>query len=156
MTKKIIVSKSAEETRELGRKFARNLGASSVVALYGELGSGKTTFTKGLAEGFGIKKRILSPTFVVVRTYKLKAKSSKRKTKAQNSKLLYHIDLYRLSSPDDLKSLGIDEILNSKESIVVIEWPEKMGSRLPQNRWDVRFEYIDENRRRIEISKIKY
>ena len=138
----IFISKSKEETQKFGEEFAKRLHLRGVtlIALYGELGSGKTTFIQGLAKGLGIKKRIISPTFIIVKTYKL-----------QNQKFFYHIDLYRVQSMDDIKGLGIDEIIDNTQNIVAIEWAEKMGRLLPKKRVDIYFEYVDEEKRKIKI-----
>ena len=161
----VFVTNSFEETQRLGEKFIKDIlrlhlrGGSVNVALYGDLGSGKTTFAQGVAKGLGIERRIISPTFIIVRRYELQAKSSKPKSQNYNSKLkslerFYHIDLYRIQGEKDLESLGLQEIMEDPESIVVIEWAEKLGSLLPEKRWDLRFEYLGEDKRRIAVSKI--
>lgn len=118
-----------------------------MIALYGELGSGKTTFVQGLAKGLGVKQRIISPTFIIIRTYKLKSQNSNRKTTTQNSKLFYHIDLYRIVN--DIKGLGLEEILENPQNVVAIEWAERLGDLLPKERWDLYFKYLDEEKRKI-------
>jgi len=136
------ITNSFEETRKLGEEFARSHLARlkyGVIALYGDLGSGKTTFVQGLAKGLGIKRRIISPTFIIVRNYKLEVGS------------FYHIDLYRIQNEKDIESLGIEEIIKNPENIVAIEWAEKMGNLLPKKRWNIKFEYLDEDKRRITI-----
>ncbi len=167
-----IITSSSENTQEYGVQFAKKILSSLtrrrfgmyqtvrplanvVICLYGDLGSGKTTFTQGLAKGLGIKKRIISPTFVIVRSYEVKSQKSKVKTTTQNSKFFYHIDLYRIATEEDLKTIGIEEILNDPHAIVAIEWAEKLGSLLPKKRWDIRFEYVDEEKRRITIKKFE-
>ncbi len=132
-----MITDSYKKTQSLGEEFAKKLTGGGVVALHEDLGGGKTTFTQGIAKGLGIKNRIISPTFVIVRTYKLKFKK------------FYHIDLYRVQSKDDIEGLGIEEILENSENIVVIEWPERLGDLLPKKRIDVYFEYMDENKRKI-------
>jgi len=146
----VFITQSAEETQKIGENIVKSLKKTTVVALYGDLGSGKTTFVQGLAKGLGIKEKITSPTFNIIRQYKLKAKSSKGKSETKKLKALYHIDLYRIESTD-LKNLGIEEILNNKESLVVIEWAEKMKEFLPKEKIDIYFEYSDENKRKIII-----
>lgn len=141
--KEEIITKTSDETQQFGKDFAQKIKAGDVIALHGDLGSGKTTFTQGLAKGLGIRKRIISPTFVIVRTYKL-----------ADSKNFYHIDLYRIEHEKDLESLGIEEILANKDNIVAIEWPEKLGSYLSKKRFDITFEYIDENIRKITWKNI--
>ncbi len=108
-----------------------------VVCLYGDLGSGKTTFVKGLAKALGIKARIISPTFLIIRSYGR----------------FYHIDLYRIDQPADLVNLGLSEILSDDSNIVVIEWPEKIHGLLPVKRIDVYFEIVDEKTRQISIKE---
>lgn len=151
-------SKSAEETQEFGKSFASQLKPGDVVALYGELGSGKTTFVQGLAKGLGIARRIISPTFIIVRTYGLfnysssdppaggESRSSSRQARTIN---FYHIDLYRVENEKDLESVGIKEILHDQDAIVAIEWAEKMGSLLPKKRLEVYCKYLGNNVREI-------
>lgn len=125
-----IITQGAEETAELGRKMAESMsreGRGGVLCLYGELGSGKTTFTQGFAKGFGITTRLLSPTFIIVRRYKEKNVSG----------FLYHIDLYRLDKKEDIEGLGLAEILADRTSFVLVEWAEKLGQLLPKNRIDI-------------------
>lgn len=128
---------NAEETQGLGRDFANILKKGDIVCLYGGLGSGKTTFTQGLGDGLEIENRIISPTFVIIRSYSLK------------NGAFYHIDLYRAESEKDIESLGIEEILNNKENIVAIEWAEKLKSYCPQKRIDVNFSYENSDKRKI-------
>ncbi len=142
MDNQVQITKSAQETFELGQKLADSLKDGGVICLYGELGAGKTTFTQGVARGLGIKRRIVSPTFIFIRSYELPA----------TGHLLYHIDLYRINSLDDAKSLGIEEILSDPQNIVLIEWPEKVKEILPEKKTDIYFEYLNENERRITTS----
>ncbi|HSX40959.1 MAG TPA: tRNA (adenosine(37)-N6)-threonylcarbamoyltransferase complex ATPase subunit type 1 TsaE [Candidatus Saccharimonadales bacterium] len=143
-TGKTIITYNSKETQTLGEKLAADLKAGDVVCLYGDLGAGKTTFVQGLAKGLGVKKRINSPTFIIVRSYRITNSQSRITT-------FYHIDLYRTQSLEDLKSVGIEEILQEKDAVVVLEWPEKLGKILPEKRIDVKFEYIDENKRELVI-----
>lgn len=158
MNNTVITTQSAEETQKIGEEFAHTLKPGDIVLLYGDLGFGKTTFVQGVARGLGIEKRIISPTFVIVRTYELKRKvqSSKFKATAQNAKLFYHIDLYRTETLDDLKGIGMEEILRDETSIKLIEWPEKLGSIIPKKRVEVHFAYINENERKISIEHVGY
>ncbi|MCL5020008.1 MAG: tRNA (adenosine(37)-N6)-threonylcarbamoyltransferase complex ATPase subunit type 1 TsaE [Patescibacteria group bacterium] len=149
--KKIYVTESAGETQKLALDLAKTLKGGEVIALYGNLGGGKTTFTQGLALGLGIKRRIISPTFIIVRTYKIKIKNqkSKIKTATKNPKLLYHIDLYRTDSKEDFEEIGMQDIIKDEGSIKVIEWAEKIKDFLPKKRIDIYFEYIGGDRRKI-------
>ena len=133
------ITNSFEETQSLGEHFAQKLKAGDFVAFYGNLGSGKTTFIQGLAKGLGIKRRIISPTFIIMRTYDLRPK------------IFYHVDLYRTGSKQDLLGIGLDQIVEDKNSIVALEWAEKMGEMLPEKRIDVNCEYLGEDKRRITI-----
>jgi tRNA threonylcarbamoyladenosine biosynthesis protein TsaE len=129
----------------LGQKLAAHLKKSPppqrrglVIGLYGELGSGKTTFIQGLANGLGIKKRISSPTFVIIRDYPV-----------PNSGFnFYHVDLYRLAEKET-EGLGLEEILADHNNIVAIEWAEKAKKILPAQRIDILFKYINETTREV-------
>lgn len=137
-----VITKSASETQKLGEKISADLKPGNLLALYGELGSGKTTFIQGLARGLGIKKRIISPTFVFIRQYPFGFKS----------RTLYHVDLYRINEAIEAKGLGLEEIFTDKDSMVVIEWADRIKEILPKKRIDVYFEYLEENQRKIKIS----
>ncbi|HBB76160.1 MAG: hypothetical protein UT87_C0001G0032 [Candidatus Levybacteria bacterium GW2011_GWC1_40_19] len=138
------ISKSPEETKKIAGKIVSNLKAGGVIALFGELGSGKTTFAQGLAEGLGIKERIISPTFVLVREHRIKNYESRIRK-------LYHIDLYRVESESELGSIGFREILSNPENIVVIEWAEKAQELLPEKRIEVHMEHEGEFQRKLRI-----
>lgn len=117
----VIYTKSTTQTKRLAAILAEELRPSArgarVVALSGELGAGKTTFTQGFARALGVREKVLSPTFVLMKIYPLKKKRFQR---------LVHIDCYRLSSAKDLILLGISEILKDPQTIVLIEWPERV------------------------------
>ncbi len=138
------VTNSLEETQRIAWKLAKKLEGGDLIALYGSLGSGKTTFVQGLAKGLGIKKRIISPTFVIVRKYRV----TNYKLPITN---FYHTDLYRIESQKDLFGLGLKEIMNNSENIIVIEWAEKMESILPKDAIKIYLEYVDEKSRKIQI-----
>lgn len=142
------ISESSKQTQQIGEELGRSLNQGSVIALYGELGAGKTTFVQGIARGLGIKKRIISPTFVLVREHRIKNYELRIKQ-------LYHVDLYRVQSEKDLEGLGLEEILNDKNAIIAIEWAEKLGLKLPKNRIDIYFEILEEDKRKITINKSK-
>lgn len=136
-----VITKSSSETQELAKDFAKKLKGDEVIALYGNLGSGKTTFVQGLAKNLGVKERIISPTFIIIREHKF------------NNKKFYHVDLYRVQKLSELKELELEEILNSKGRIVAIEWAEKIKDLLPGKRIEIYFENISENERKITIKK---
>lgn len=124
-----VYTQNKEETRALGQVLGTRLiqgkrgERAKIMALYGELGSGKTMFVQGLAKGIGIPHRILSPTFILVRRYGLAGK---------NFSWFYHIDLYRLDKRADFRDLGIIEIFQDPGAIVAIEWAERLGDLLPK------------------------
>lgn len=123
----------------------------------GDLGSGKTTFVQGLARGLGIKERILSPTFILMRQYDIKTKNQNKNASFGRAKLknLYHIDLYRLvgNIEQEYRSLGLEEIVGEKENIVVIEWAEKVRGLLPADTIWIRFGIVGEDGRKIIIKR---
>lgn len=148
-----MLTKSAHETQKLGEKLAADLVSgksdSRIFCLSGDLGSGKTTFIQGLARGLGIKKRVLSPTFIMMREYQVQS----AKCKAQR---FYHVDLYRVENGRDVEGLGLSEIWSNPANIVAIEWPEKIEKILPKKRTEIRFEYLTGEKRKITISHKPY
>ncbi len=128
-----IITKSSQETFALGQKIGSSLIGGETLALSGNLGAGKTTFVQGLAMGLGIKSKIVSPTFILMRSYKA------------NKFNLYHVDLYRLEGDikKEVTNLGLTEAWERKENIVVIEWAEKIKDMLPSGtRW-IKFKALE-------------
>lgn len=136
---KAIITNSPEETEKLGEEVANSLEKQNLVFLFGNLGSGKTTFAKGFAKGLRIAERIISPTFIIIREHEIK------------NRKFYHIDLYRIQSPDDIRGLGLKEILSDEKNIVLVEWAEKLKNILPRKRIELHFEDLGENKRRVDI-----
>ncbi|MBI5598942.1 MAG: tRNA (adenosine(37)-N6)-threonylcarbamoyltransferase complex ATPase subunit type 1 TsaE [Deltaproteobacteria bacterium] len=142
----VFTTNSPEETEELGKRFASGLGKGSVVALTGELGAGKTQFTRGIAAGLGVKGyHVKSPSFTIVRVY------------GDGRLPLYHIDLYRLKGASEINGLGLEEYIYG-DGVSVIEWAEKAGGPsgtagglLPEDAITIRFFYEGETKRRIEV-----
>jgi len=136
-----ILSNSAEDTLRLGEILGRCLAPGDVVALVGELGSGKTCITQGIARGLGVSPNdpVTSPTFTLINEY-------------PGDVTLYHLDIYRLSGPVDLEDLGYEEYFYG-DGVVVVEWAEKIESLLPRDKshW-IRLRYVDENTREIRLS----
>lgn len=132
-----VISNSAEETKDLGAKLAKLLSPGDNIALTGDLGSGKTTFTKGLARGLNIKKPeyVNSPSFVLMKEYKGRAN-------------LYHFDLYRLDSLEDIEYIGMQEYLDG-DGIVVIEWADKMKMFLPAGYLEISIDIKAEEKRKF-------
>ena len=139
-----ITSASEQETQKIGENLAESLRAGDIVCLYGRLGAGKTVLVKGIAEGLGVKKRILSPTFIFMRSYPFN-KNGKKLT-------LRHLDLYRIEDVKELKSLNLSEIFE-EEGIFILEWASKVENILPKKRIDVEIEVLNENERRITVSR---
>lgn len=144
---KTVTTKNALETQALAAELAHRKEHLQVITLQGDLGAGKTTFTQGFARALGITKNLISPTFIIMRTYQLSDDPHSRK------KFFYHVDLYRITSAADIEDLGILEVMRDPQNIVVIEWPEKIASALPQQRLDLLFKPIDENTREIIIKE---
>ncbi|MDD5340854.1 MAG: tRNA (adenosine(37)-N6)-threonylcarbamoyltransferase complex ATPase subunit type 1 TsaE [Patescibacteria group bacterium] len=120
---KTIISKSEQDTTKIAAKIAEKLKGGEILALEGDLGAGKTTFAQALGHAFGIKKHITSPTFVLMKVYELGAQSS-------GLRALIHVDCYRLDEPQELFYLGLEEYLNNPNSVVVIEWADKIKNYL--------------------------
>jgi len=136
-----IITKNAKETQKVGmflseeiKKEKSKKDKAIIIALEGDLGGGKTTLVQGFARGLGIKDKITSPTFVIMKKYDF----------------LYHIDCYRINEKD-LIELGFNEIIGDSRNIIIIEWAEKIKKILFQNTLWLKFEYLDKNKRRISI-----
>lgn len=143
-----VLSRSTQETEELAKRVAAVLKAGDVLALYGDLGSGKTTFTAFLVAGLGIERRVQSPTFVILRRY------SEESVGGKHIKTVNHLDLYRIQSKEEVEDLGLAELFSELSSVAVIEWPEVAEDFLPEDVIKVYFEYVDENTRRIHAQNI--
>ena len=139
-----VISKSPRETQKIAKDFSKDLKPGDIVALYGDLGAGKTVFIQGIAQGLKIKKKITSPTFVFIHSYPAKI--------ANQNSFFYHLDLYRGGTLHDFESLGLDEIINGK-NVVVVEWASKIEDRLPKKRIDVTIKAVNEYTRRITIER---
>jgi len=136
--------------------MARELRGGEIICLSGDLGSGKTTFTQGILQGLGAKGRFTSPTFLVMKHYKIKNQKSKIKITNKNAKIkksiqdIYHIDCYRIKSQDML-SLGWEEIVEDRNNIVIVEWAERIKSIIPKTAVWIKFKHKKENEREISI-----
>jgi len=128
------------ELRHWGEELGRASTAPLLITLTGELGVGKTTLAQSICRGYGVQEEITSPTYALVHEYRA-AKSP-----------VFHIDLYRLDSPDQLTNLGWDEIVGSR-ALVLVEWPERAGSRLPDDHLPIDLDYVpDDPTRRILLA----
>lgn len=153
---KKITTNSAKETQDFGKKLAKEILAlrrsapqdknnkrAIVFGLQGDLGYGKTTFLQGFAKGLGIKEKILSPSFVIIKRFKINIKHFKN---------FYHVDCYRLNNPKDIEELGFEEIISNPENIVAIEWSERIQKRLPKSTIIIKFDFVDKDKREIVIN----
>ncbi len=132
-----LVTRSPEETQELGRRIGRKVQPGDVILLVGELGSGKTCLTQGIAWGLGIKEHALSPTFVIMRE--------------MHGRLpLYHVDLYRLDRIEETQDLGLDDYFKGR-GICVVEWAEKAMTLMPREHLRIEISYVSDTERKIQL-----
>lgn len=142
-----IVSNSPMDTEKIGKNLAASLKGNEVIALYGDLGVGKTAFTRGIADYFGVKNEVSSPTFAIVNEY------------ATSKFNLYHFDMYRITTPEDLESTGFFDYIGN--NILIIEWSENIENFLPNDAIKVTISKLDsendnnENQRIITIKGAK-
>jgi tRNA threonylcarbamoyladenosine biosynthesis protein TsaE len=136
------VSRSSAQTERIGFRLAQLAQPGDVFCLSGELGAGKTCLARGMGAGLGVREPVTSPTFVMINEHRI----------PESPLRLYHIDLYRITSPEEAWTLGLDEYLHD-EGICVIEWPERARSILPDHLW-VNMEYVDEDQRGISIRAV--
>jgi tRNA threonylcarbamoyladenosine biosynthesis protein TsaE len=134
----VVKTSSPAQTRRLGEEFAPKLKAGDLVGLFGELGSGKTTFVKGVVKGLGVTEVVRSPSFILVSPYLGKLP-------------IYHIDLYRISDPKELSALNLEEYFYS-EGICLVEWADRAGPYLPKFLIRVEFEIKGKRERSIRIT----
>ena len=142
-------SRSEEETQKIAADLAASLiekgqGDPIVIALEGELGAGKTVFAKGFSRALGVEEEIKSPTFVLMKTYQIVHHDPYR--------FLFHLDCYRLRDEEDLVSLGIEEIMNQKGNVILIEWSDRVKKVLPSKKMTVHIDHVTEQNRNIHIS----
>lgn len=151
-------TESAGETKKVGEKLARKIlrekpgNQAVILALSGELGSGKTTFLQGFARGLGIREKILSPTFILMRKFKIRLNSLPNSLKFAN---FYHFDCYRIKEPKEILNLGFQEIISNPLNIIAIEWADRVKKILPKNAILLQFEFVDEKTRKISVHKPK-
>ena len=142
------ITNNSFETVLFGEKIAKQVlkntknKKAQILALYGDLGAGKTTFLQGFAKGLGVKEHILSPTFVIFKKFKIQDSSFN---------LFYHIDCYRLKDSKDLLGLGFEEFSSNPKNIIAIEWSEIIEDILPKDKISIRLKFEDEKRRIITI-----
>lgn len=138
-----IISKSEKDTFNLAKKFASQLKGGEVFCLIGDLGAGKTAFTKGIAAGLKIKNIITSPTFVLMKVYNV--------TERKSIRYLSHIDAYRLGSAEQLLEIGAADYLSNPECVTIIEWADRVADIWPEKIIKVDFKILKGDKREIRI-----
>ena len=135
---------SLQETQKLAKELSKVIQCGDCILLYGDIGAGKTTFTKFLLEYLGVKSVVSSPTFTLLNEY-------------NGVYPVYHFDMYRISSPEELYELGFEDYINSKNSnfvktgLTLIEWPENVKEILPKNCKEIILEKLGENKRKFTL-----
>jgi tRNA threonylcarbamoyl adenosine modification protein YjeE len=131
---------SRAELERWGEAFGAGLAPGAIVALHGDLGAGKTTLVQAICRGYGVRDEVTSPTYALVHEY------------AAPRSVVQHLDLYRLDAPADLTNLGFDDMLGA-DAVLLVEWPERAGDRLPMERIDIRLSHVAEDAgvRRLEV-----
>jgi tRNA threonylcarbamoyladenosine biosynthesis protein TsaE len=150
--KKENITSSSVQTKKLGEKFTREILKNKpalrrgrpkkkafVIGLEGKLGAGKTCFLQGFAKGLRVKEKILSPTFVILKKFRIKDKN------------FYHIDCYRIQKPKELLDLDFKEIISNSENIIAVEWADKIKKIMPKHALWIKFKFVNEKTRKITI-----
>jgi len=140
---KTFMTNSEQETINLGFCIGRRALKGDIILLFGDLGSGKTVISKGIAKGLGVKSYVTSPTFTLMQIY-------------QGCLMLYHFDLYRLNNTDELADLGYEEYLYSDDGVALVEWAERMQELTPERYIRVDIERTEINMRKISINSFGY
>jgi len=158
--KNAFITTNSAQTRKLGEILTKELKGGEIICLSGELGSGKTTFAQGVLKGLGAKGPYTSPTFVVMKEYKVESRKSfkvrsfpfptSREIPQGQTLSVYHIDAYRVE-PKDILDLGWEEIISGKNNIVIVEWAEKIKRIIPRNAIWIKFEHLKDDERKISV-----
>ncbi len=136
-----LISRSPDETEDVGYRIGKMLAGGDIVKLHGDLGAGKTTMVRGIARAFGIaREKVVSPSFTIITEY-------------ESSPRFVHADLYRITGVADLESTGIWDYMDA-DSVVVVEWPEHAGDELPDNALSVSISHAGHDEREIIIEGI--
>jgi len=142
------LTNGVDETKRLGISLAEKIlnrpstERAVVLGLKGELGGGKTAFLQGFAEGLGIEERVLSPTFLIMKRFRVRKKGFRN---------FFHIDCYRIRGKDII-SLGFEEMISDPKNIVAIEWADRIRGIMPKNTIWLKFRFVDKEKRKIEIN----
>jgi tRNA threonylcarbamoyladenosine biosynthesis protein TsaE len=137
-----IISHSPQQTRNVGYHLGKVLEAGDVVLLFGQIGSGKTWLTQGIAGGLDVSGYVQSPTFTLAVEHSGTSHDGRSVT-------LYHLDLYRIDTPGDIDTFGHEEYLDDPDGIVVIEWPERLGAGIPEEHLLINIEYLADTKRKL-------
>jgi len=146
--KKNYLTNSAVETKKIATEMAKQIlycgpkKKAFLIGLVGDLGGGKTTFVQGLAKGLGIRDKILSPTFVIMKKFEIKH---------SRFRYFYHFDCYRFLKDKDILDLGFKKIINNSGNIVAIEWADKIKNILPKTTTWINFDFVNNKKRKITI-----
>ncbi len=135
------ITNNRDETLDFAEKLAKQIVAPKIIVLSGDLGAGKTTFSKGFAKGLGISETITSPTFTLLNEY-------------SGDKNLYHFDMYRLSSKEEAYELGFENYFENNDGIILVEWAENVKGLFTPPYLKVLIEKIDENKRKFTLEEI--
>lgn len=151
--KKTYLTINPFQTKKLGKTLAKKIlktrpRKALIIGLEGDLGGGKTTFLQGFAKGLGIKEKIFSPTFIIMKRFKIRPISSKLAS-------FYHIDCYRIQKPKEILDLGFKEIVSNPQNIVAVEWADRIKKIMPKKTIWISFQFANENKRKIEIKNGK-
>ena len=136
------ISNSPKQTEKFAQMLASKITKGNTILLYGDMGAGKTTFTKYLLKAFGVQSAVTSPTFTIVNEYE------------QNGIKINHFDMYRLEDESDAQEIGLEEMLNSKDGINIVEWPQKASSFLPDRCIQISINILGETKREFLVEGI--
>jgi len=145
-----VITSSPSQTKKFGKVLAEQILKTKpkkkafVIGLIGDLGGGKTTFLQGFAKGLGIRKRVLSPTFIILKRFKIPG---------LRFETFYHIDCYRIDEPEEVLNLGFKEIISNSGNIVALEWAEKIKEILPKDALILKFVFLSKQTREIVIKR---
>jgi len=146
-------SKNIKHTEKIAKEFSKLIlqkkNSATVICLYGDLGTGKTTFSQFLAKNLGVKRKVNSPTFVIMKKYELPSQNV-----SKNFKNLFHIDAYRLKNHKELLVLGWEEIISKPENLILIEWPENVLKAIPKKHNKIHISHTKQGHRNFKIKAI--
>ena len=135
------ITNSEEETELFAEELSSEIKGGDIICYFGEVGAGKTVFTRGLCKGLGVTGYVNSPSYIILNQYKGRNYG------------IFHYDLYRISDVEELTEIGFYDFAGKDNSIAIIEWAEKLIEELPKKRIDVIIEVIDENKRKFKITR---